>query len=92
VNLRGASFSIPEKSGFSQIVLKNILFCALSGELSELTELPKRIERYKTICLYTQSKVVFSKTLNLRLQKVPFSFGERDLGIEVQQKPIIFGL
>jgi len=33
--------------------------------------------------IYTQSKVVFSKTLNLRLQKLPFSFGERDLGIEV---------
>jgi len=34
--------------------------------------------------------VVFSKTLNLQLQKIPFPFGERDLGIEVQQKPIIF--
>jgi len=41
----------------------------------------QRTKKYKTI--YTQSKVVFSKTLNLRLQKVPFSFGERDLGIEV---------
>jgi hypothetical protein len=34
---------------------------------------------------YTQSKVAFSKALNLRLQKVPLSFGE---GIGVRCKKI----